>query len=101
MIVIHAVFPIKESQRKDALALADEMVEKSNEEDGVLEYRATTDVRDPNVVRFFEKYEDETAFRKHTETEHFQRFEERLPDLLGGEPGVTQFDVSEETRLEL
>lgn len=101
MIVLHAAFPIDPDKLAEALELTEDLVEESNQEPGMIEYRATTDVTDENVIRFFEQYEDAEAFESHTETEHFQEFEEQLPDLLAGEPEVTQFQVSEATELEL
>lgn len=101
MIILHASFPIDPDRRGEALDLADTLVERSNEEPGTIEYRATTDVGDEHVIRFFEQYENEEALEAHTETEHFQTFEERLPDLLAGEPKVVQFEVSDATELEL
>ena len=101
MIVLHAAFPIDPDKRAEALELADDLVEESNEEAGTLEYRATTDIGDENVLRFFERYEDAAAFESHTQTDHFQTFEERLPDLLAGDPEVVQFTVSDATELEL
>jgi len=101
MIVIHAVFPIDPEKRGEALDLVEELVEQSNREDGTIEYRATTDVSDPNLLRFFEQYEDEAAFEAHGETDHFREFEAALPDLLAGEPSVTRFEVESATDLEL
>jgi quinol monooxygenase YgiN len=101
MIVLHASFPIAPEKRAEALELIEALVEQSNEEAGTIEYRATTDVQDENLVRFFERYEDEEAFFAHTRTDHFQEFEARLPDLLAGEPEVLRFDVSEATELDL
>jgi hypothetical protein len=46
----------------------------------MIDYRAATDVTDPNVVRFVEQYEDAAAFEVHTQTEQFQAFEAALPD---------------------
>lgn len=101
MIVLHASFPIQPDHRDDALELIEELVEKSQAEEGMIEYRATTDVTDSNVVRFFEQYEDEAALEAHQQTAHFQEFEETLPDLLAGEPEVIRFDVETATNLEL
>mgnify|MGYP000038297015 FL=1 len=101
MIVIHASFPIDPEKRDEALELIEALVEQSNEEDGMIEYRATTDVQDENLVRFFEQYENEEAFLAHTQTDHFQEFESQLPALLAGEPEVLRFDVSEATELDL
>lgn len=84
MIVLHAAFPIDPDKWKQSLELAEDLVEKSNQEPGMIEYRATTDIRDENMIRFFEQYEDAEAFESPTQTAHFQDFEEKLPNLLGG-----------------
>ena len=101
MLVIHATFPVDPDRRDEALELVEELAEDSREEDGVVDYRVTTDVEDPNVFRFFERYEDEAAFGAHAETDHFETFEEALPDLLSGEPEVTRFDVESASPVEL
>ena len=64
-------------------------------------YRATADINDRNVVRFFEQYEEEEAFEAHSQTDYFQTFEEKLPDLLAGEPEVIQFEVDSATEFDL
>ncbi|WP_226005860.1 putative quinol monooxygenase [Natrinema salinisoli] len=101
MIVIHASFPIDPDSRDEALDLIEDLVSESQQEDGIIDYRAATDVTDPNVVRFFEQYEDEEAFGAHTQTDHFQELEAALPELLAGEPEVTKFDVDSAEELEL
>lgn len=101
MIVLHASFPIDPDRREEALDLIDELVEESQNEAGMIDYRATTDLQDPNVVRFFEQYEDEAAFEAHTQTSHFREFEAAIPDLLAGEPDVRKFDVDSATELDL
>ena len=101
MIVLHATFPIDPERREDALDLADHLVEQSNREDGVIDYRAAVDVQDANRIRFFEQYEDAAAVEAHEESDHFQRFEAELPDLLAGEPEVLRFEVSDVTELDL
>jgi len=101
MIVLHASFPIDPDKREEALDLIEDLVEQSQAEEGMIDYRATTDVNDPNVVRFFEQYEDENAFEAHTQTDHFQEFEAALPDLLAGEPEILRFDVESATELDL
>ncbi len=101
MIVVHASFPVKPDKRDEALDLAETLVEQSNQEEGMIEYRATTDVSDPNTVRFFEQYEDEAALAAHGESDHFLEFASQLPDLLAGEPTVTRFDVDSATDVDL
>lgn len=101
MIVLHAVFPIDPDKLDEALEQVEDLVEQSQAEDGMIDYHATTDVKNPNVVRFFEWYEDEAAFEAHSQSDHFQTFEEALSDLLAGEPEVVRFDVDSATELEL
>ncbi|MCY4730555.1 antibiotic biosynthesis monooxygenase [Natronomonas gomsonensis] len=101
MIVLHASFPIQGEKLDEALELADNLVDESNQEPGMIDYRATQDIQDETVIRFFEQYEDGEAFESHTQTDHFQEFEEELGDLLAGEPEILRFDVAEASELEL
>lgn len=101
MIVVHAKFPLDPANRDEALDMIKDLVEHSQNEDGMIDYQAAIDVSDPNVVRFFEQYEDVAAIKAHPQTEHFQQFEERLPDILAGDPEVIQFNVESATELEL
>ncbi|MEF8840956.1 MAG: putative quinol monooxygenase [Haloarculaceae archaeon] len=101
MLVVHATFPIDPDRREEALEAATTLAEHSRVEDGIIDYRVAIDADDPNLLRFFEQYEDEAAFGAHSETEHFGEFAAVLPELLAGEPDVVRFDVSEATELEL
>ena len=102
MIVIHASMPLNPEHREEALDHIEDLAETVRaEEEGTLEYRATTDVEDPNVVRFFERYEDEGALGAHSQTDHYQAFAEMLPEWLAGEPTVVRFDVDEMAELDL
>ena len=93
MIVVHASFPVDPDKRDNAIDLAQTLVEASNQEEGMIDYRAATDVSEPNTIRFFEQYEDEAALAAHSESDHFAEFAGQLPDVLAGEPRVTRFDV--------
>ncbi len=101
MIVVHASFPIDPEYREEALAEIEDLTEPSRAEDGMLDYRATTDVEDPNVVRFIERYEDDGALAAHTQTDHFGEFEAALGDWLAGEPEILRFEVDAMGELEL
>lgn len=67
----------------------------------MIDSRAATDVSDPNVARFFEQYEDDAAFDAHSQTDHFQEFEQAFLHLLAGEPEVLRFEVESATELKL
>ena len=66
------------------MELVAELVEHSRAEDGTVRYRAMTDVDDPDVVRFFEQYEDAAAAEAHAESDVYRRFVASLPDLVDG-----------------
>lgn len=101
MIVVHASFPLDPASRDEALDLLEDIAEQSRTEAGMIDYRVATDVEDPNVVRFFEQYEDEAALEAHTQTEHFGAFQETISDFLAGKPEVTRYDIDSATDLEL
>lgn len=101
MIVVHATFPVKPDERDRVLEHIKELEQHTREEEGVIEYDAATDVEDPNLVRFTERYEDEAALGAHTQTDHFTEFAAMLPEVLDGEPEIMQYTVSEATELEL
>ena len=99
--MLHAVFPIDPEKRDEALGLIADLAENSRAEPGMIDYRPATDVDDPNVIRFFEQYEDEAAFEAHSQTDHFQEFEAALLDPLAGEPEVTRFEVDSTAEMEV
>ena len=90
MIVVHASFPIKPDKRDKALDVVTDIVEHSQAEAGTIDYRATIDVNDQNVIRFLEQYEDAAAFEAHSQSDHFQEFEAMLPELLADDPDITR-----------
>ena len=101
MIVIHADIPVKQEKRSKAIEMSHEIAEQSRKEAGVIEYRVATDIEDETVIRFFERYEDETALEAHSESDHFAAFASELPELLDGEPTLMRFDVENASELEL
>ena len=102
MLVVHAEVPVDPDHREEALDHVQRLVEASQAEEGVIEYRAATDLSDPNLVRIVERYEDADAFESHIETDHFrEEFEQAILDMLGGEPTVTRFEVDSATELDL
>lgn len=96
MYVVLTSIPIDPAQRDDALDLVRDLAEQSRAEPGTVAYHATTDVNDPNVVRFVERYEDVEALEAHVETDHYERFVDALPEYVDGEMETTQFAVDGE-----
>jgi quinol monooxygenase YgiN len=101
MLHFHAVLPIDPAQRDLALESLADLVEHSRTEDGVVEYHATVDVKNTNLVHLIEEFEDEAAFETHQATAHVEEFEAVLPDLLAGEPEVVRLAVDEKHSIEI
>lgn len=96
MQIVYAVLLLSPDHRNEALEATRTIAEKSREEPGVIDYRVGIDVEDPNTLRFVEQYEDADAVAAHLETDHYQQYEDTvIPDMLAGEPEITQFEVAE------
>ncbi|MFC7176151.1 putative quinol monooxygenase [Halosegnis marinus] len=99
MIVQHATIPIDPESRDAAVEALTELGEASRAEEGVVEYRVTTDIDDENTVRIVEQYEDDAAVDAHMTSDHFEAFQEELPAFVGGDVELVRFDVAETTQL--
>lgn len=99
MLVVQAALQIDPARREHALDVVDTLVERTRQEDGVVDVVATTEVANPNVVRCIEQYEDEAALATHKESSHYREFEAQLPELLDSDLAIsdamalTQFSV--------
>lgn len=100
MFVVNGTVPIDPDSRDEAAEFFTELAEKSRAEEGIIDYRISADLDDPNRFRFFEQYEDDNAFDEHMQTDHIQEFENRLPDLIAGEIDATRFDVESSSELD-
>lgn len=84
MIFVHSTIPFEPDHYDAAIEVVRDLAEHSQREAGVVRYRAMADIDDEHTVRFFEQYEDESAWTAHTETEHYREFVDRLPELVDG-----------------
>jgi quinol monooxygenase YgiN len=99
MILQYAVIPIDPDSRDAAVSALTELAELSRQEGGVLEYRVTTDVEDDDVVRIFERYEDEAAVDDHMTSDHFSAFQDELPSFAGGDVELYKYEVGDAEQL--
>lgn len=95
MRILYAVLPLDSDHREEALEATRRIARASREEPGVIDYRASTDVEQPNVLRFIEQYEDGDAVKAHLDSGHYAEFEETVIEgMLDGEPEVHRFEAS-------
>lgn len=99
MIFTHAEIPIDPETRTEALSIVRTIAEQSREEEGVIDYRATTDIENPNVVRILEQYEDMDAVDAHNASEHLETFQSEIEEHLNGDPKLYRHVVDRTTEL--
>jgi quinol monooxygenase YgiN len=94
-----AELPIASESRAAALELFEEPAAASRAEPGLLDYRVTTDVEAPNVVRVIEQYEDDAAVDAHMSSDHFESFQAAIASHLAGEPELYRYEVDLKSRV--
>ncbi len=99
MIVMLAELPVAADSREAALDRLEELAAASRAEDGVVDYRVTTDVEAPDTVRVIEQYEDADAVDAHMSSDHFESFQADIAPHLAGEPELYRYEVDSETRV--
>lgn len=90
MLLVHTTIPVDPDRREEALDVIRDLTERSRNEPGTVTYRAMTDVVDPNLIRFFELYEDQDAAEAQSATDSYEQFEAMLPELVDGEVETMQ-----------
>ena len=98
MILMLAEMPVASDSREAALDLCEELAEQSRAEDGVVDYRVTTDIEAPDTVRVIERYEDADAVDAHMSSDHFKSFQTAIASHLAGEPELYRYEVDSKTR---
>lgn len=94
MIVLIAQFVYHAGVRDEVLALAREMDEETQSEEGCVHYTHALDVRDGNKLLLSEVWRDGAALQAHFRSAHFRRFQTRA-QALGLRSRVMQFEASE------
>jgi quinol monooxygenase YgiN len=99
MIVMHAELPVDPEHREEAIERVEELAVESRAEDGVIEYRVTTDIEDTDVIRVIEQYEDDDAVQSHMNSDHFEAFQAAIGACLAGDPELYRYEVDSKTRV--
>jgi len=99
MIFTHAEIPIDPERRDQALEIVQTIAGESRDEDGVVNYRATTDIENPNIVHILEQYEDMEAIDVHNNSDHLEDFQSDIEEYLDGEPKLYRHVVDSTTEL--
>lgn len=94
MIVVLTTIPVDSDCRETAMAYITNLVEHS-ESEGTVRYHAVEDVTEPNLIRFFEVYDDTDAVETHTKSEPYRQFTKVLPEFISGTIETLQFETDD------
>jgi quinol monooxygenase YgiN len=94
MIVIHSDVPVKPDSRTAAIELLEDIADRSRAESGVVDYRVTSDLEDPNTLRIIEQYEDETAQQSHESSDHVAEFQREMEPHLAAVAELSIYEVT-------
>jgi quinol monooxygenase YgiN len=72
--ICHATWTVKEGNMSAVLDALRNVAPASRAEPGARFYQPYRDPAEPNVVRLFEVYDDEAAFKAHCESDHFKKW---------------------------
>lgn len=96
MFVVRTSIPVNPDQWEMAIDYVTDLVDYAQErESGTVRYQAVEDLAEPNLLRFFEQYEDATAAAAHDESDPYRRFVEALPEFADGEIETIQFETED------
>lgn len=94
MIIIHSEVPVKPDSRTAAIELLEGIAERSRAESGVIDYRVTSDLEDPNTLRIIEQYEDKPAQQSHESSDHVATFQQEMEQHLADEAELSIYEVT-------
>lgn len=94
MRIIVAEMEAVPERRAELLEVLDGLLEPSRAEPGCVSYRYFFDSENPNIVHFFELWQDQAAVDFHFSTPHFQALAEQLPDLIVGGPDLRIYEAA-------
>ncbi len=95
-VIVKAGLKIKEDCLQSFLDYIHQVIEKSNAEEGCLEYSLICDIADKRKFFFFEEYLDMDAFEKHRQMPYIQELRKKREEYVEEYLGVRVFEVSQE-----
>jgi quinol monooxygenase YgiN len=91
MLVIAAVVMVKKGKGEEFEKGFRPLRAKVLKDPGAIAYVLHRSVDDPCKYLFYEKYENEEAFKYHTSTEHFKAFFKKMEPVMQGPPEITHY----------
>jgi quinol monooxygenase YgiN len=91
MIIITAVMKAKEGNGDDLAKVIKEFVPKFEKDPGLLMYKAHRRADNPNMVFFYEQYENNEALTFHSSAPHFKEMGRAMKPFLDGRADIAMY----------
>ena len=92
MIKIIAKLIVAENKIEDFKAAAQNLIQKSREEEGNIFYTLNVSTTDPCLMVFVECWKDEAAVASHNSAEHFTSILPQLVDMCTENPVIELYE---------
>jgi quinol monooxygenase YgiN len=83
-----ARIPAKPGRRDDLINALKPLIEAVEAEEGTLRYILHTDLKDPDVLWFYEQYTDNDAFAAHGSSEAMKTLGPAIGEFAGGKVDI-------------
>lgn len=91
MVVVTAKIFFSEGKLKEADALLKELIEKTNQEDGCIEYKAYLHSQSSDEIVIIEKWESQGHLDAHMKTKHFTEILPKLGEMCSKETEISVY----------
>lgn len=93
MRIIIAELKAAPGMRAQLLELLDGMLAPSRAEAGCISYRYFVSSEDPDLIHFFEEWQDQASIEEHFATDHFRDLGVRIPNLIISGPDIRIYEA--------
>lgn len=94
MIIVQAkAIPKDETSKNEIIGFAQDLIEKSREEAGNVDYNLLVNTDDDTLL-FVEQWDSIEILNDHLKTEHFIKFGENIGDLVAEDLKISVFDAN-------
>jgi quinol monooxygenase YgiN len=93
MIVVTAKMNVKAGQRNGFISSCQDLINRSNKEEGCISYKLYSDTYNPDELVMLEFWKDIESLNIHMETEHFKKFGYILDEFLDSEIEIMKYSA--------
>ena len=91
MVVVTAKMSFSEGKLKEAESFLKELIEKTNLEDGCIEYKSYLSKNSPDEIVIIEKWESQEHLDAHMKTKHFTELLPKIGELCSKETEISVY----------